>query len=115
MGLHSTRNVEHPVQAEIPIGHEAVRRMAGMINGVPVGNVAEGLMNVPITAHILGGVPMGVSKEAGVVGLDFQVHSYPGLFIVDGSVVPANPGLNPSLTITALAEYAMSKIPRKDN
>jgi cholesterol oxidase len=114
MGLHSTRNVEHPVQAEIPIGHEAVRQMARMINGIPVGNVAEGLMNVPITAHILGGVPMGITKETGVVGLDFQVHSYPGLFIVDGSVVPANPGLNPSLTITALAEYAMSKIPDRD-
>jgi cholesterol oxidase len=48
-----------------------------------------------------------------VVGLDCQVHNYPGLYVVDASIVPANPGVNPSLTITALAEYAMSRIPRK--
>ena len=110
-GLHSTRNVDRPVQAEIPIGHEAVHRMAASIDGVPVGNVAEGLLNIPITAHILGGVPMGRSIQDGVVDLNLEVHGYPGLYIVDGSIVPANPGLNPSLTITALAEYAMSNIP----
>ena len=49
----------------------------------------------------------------GVVGLDCQLHGYPGLFVVDGSIVPANPGVNPSLTITALAEYAMSAVPAK--
>ncbi|MGD8633953.1 MAG: GMC oxidoreductase, partial [Anaerolineales bacterium] len=111
--LHSTRNVDRPVQAEIPVGHEAVGLMAEAIGGIPVGNIAEGLLNVPITAHILGGVPIGRSQEEGVVDLDFEVHGYPGLYVVDGSVVPANPGLNPSLTITALAEYAMSKIPPK--
>jgi cholesterol oxidase len=110
-GLHSTRDVEKPVQAEVPIGHEVVNRMARAIDGIPVGNIAESLLNVPITAHILGGVPIGLSKEKGVVDLNFEVYGYPGLYIVDGSVVPANPGLNPTLTITALAEYAMSKIP----
>lgn len=112
--LHSTRNVDRPVEAEIPVGHEAVKRMANSIGGIPVGNVPEGLLNVPITAHILGGVPIGPSLEDGVIDLDFEVHGYPGLYVVDGSAVPANPGLNPSLTITALAEYAMSKIPPKD-
>ena len=47
-----------------------------------------------------------------VVGPDFQVHGFPGLYVIDGSIMPANPGVNPSLTITALAEYAMSRIPR---
>ncbi len=50
-----------------------------------------------------------------MVDLDFQVHEYPGLYVVDGSVMPANPGVNPSLTITALAEYAMSRIPSKES
>ena len=49
----------------------------------------------------------------GVIDLDFQIFNYPGLYVVDGSVMPANPGVNPSLTITALAEYAMSKIKPK--
>jgi cholesterol oxidase len=70
----------------------------------------EGLFDIPMTAHILGGCPIGLDTEEGVVNLDFQVNNYPGLFIVDGSVVPANPGINPSLTITALAEYAMSRV-----
>jgi cholesterol oxidase len=66
-----------------------------------------------MTAHLLGGVPFGRNREEGVIGLDCQVHGYPGLYVVDGSIVPANPGVNPSLTITALAEYAMAQIPPK--
>lgn len=56
---------------------------------------------------------MGVDAQKGVVDVTCQVHNYPGLYVVDGSIVPANPGINPSLTITALAEYAMSCIPAK--
>ena len=76
-------------------------------------SISESLLNIPMTAHILGGVPFGESAEDGVVGLDCQVHNYPGLHVVDGSIMPANPGVNPSLTITALAEYAMSRVPEK--
>ena len=112
-GLLSSRAVTKPVPAEIPIGHEVARKMAAELKGVPVGNVAVGLLNMPITAHILGGCPIGEDSQDGVVGMDFQVHGYPGLFIIDGSVVPANPGLNPSLTITAMAEYAVNQIPPK--
>jgi cholesterol oxidase len=61
----------------------------------------------------MGGVPLGRDESEGVVDVDFQVHNYPGLYVVDGSIMPGNPGVNPSLTITALAEYAMSKIPPK--
>jgi cholesterol oxidase len=68
-------------------------------------------LNIPLTAHILGGVPFGRDDQDGVIDLDCQVHNYPGLYVVDGSIMPANPGVNPSLTIAALAEYAMSRIP----
>ncbi|MGD8368939.1 MAG: GMC oxidoreductase, partial [Desulfobacterales bacterium] len=51
------------------------------------------------------------SAQDGVVGLNCEVHNYPGLFVVDGSIMPANPGVNPTLTIAALAEYAMAQIP----
>ncbi|MDX2121571.1 MAG: GMC family oxidoreductase, partial [Gemmatimonadota bacterium] len=57
------------------------------------------------------GCPIGADAEEGVIGADCQVHGYPGLYVVDGSIMPANPGVNPSLTITALAEYAMSQVP----
>ncbi len=111
LGLTSDRRVESPVQAEIAIGHEVTRRMAAKIQGAPMGNLLEGALNIPMTAHILGGVPIGRSPEEAVIDMDFQVFNYPGLYVIDGSVLPANPGLNPSLTITAVAEYAMSKIP----
>ena len=85
--------------------------VAKKVNGIPQGSINESLLNIPMTAHILGGCPFGLDDEEGVIGLDCQVHNYPGLYVVDGSIVPGNPGVNPSLTITALAEYAMSRIP----
>ena len=63
---------------------------------------------------MLGGCPIGSDAFEGVVGLDCQVHDYPGLYVVDGSIIPANPGVNPSLTIAAFAEYAMSLVPVKE-
>jgi cholesterol oxidase len=77
---------------------------------MPASSIVERVLGVPMTAHILGGCPMGASADEGVVGLDAQVHGYPGLFVVDGSIMPGNPGVNPSLTITALAEYVMSRV-----
>jgi len=56
---------------------------------------------------------MGLNPDEGVIGIDCQVHNYPGLYVVDNSIMPANPGVNPSLTTTALAEYAMSRIPAR--
>jgi cholesterol oxidase len=91
----------------IPIGHEAVRRMATEIGGFPGGSIGD-VFDIPMTAHILGGATIGDSAETGVVDPYQRVHGYPGLHIADGSVIPANLGVNPSLTITALAERAMS-------
>ena len=72
---------------------------------------AETLMGVPSTAHILGGACMGDSIETGVIDKNHEVFGYEGLYVIDGSAISANPGVNPSLTISALAERAMSKIP----
>lgn len=112
-GLVTTPDKEHSVPSKIDIGHRITRRFAEKTNGIPAGSIVETLLNIPTTAHFIGGVPFGLSAEDGVIGLDCQVHNYPGLYVIDGSIIPANPGVNPSLTITALAEYAMSWVPPK--
>jgi cholesterol oxidase len=111
-GLVSQQDTENNIPTHIEIGHRVTRDFSQRIGGTPAGSINEGLFNMPLTAHILGGCPMGSDDQEGVVGVDCQVHNYPGLYVIDGSIVPANPGINPSLTITALAEYAMSPIPR---
>jgi len=111
--LVSEPDAERSIPTKLDIGHEVTRRFASRTNGIAMGSINEGLFDIPMTAHILGGCPFGESAAEGVVGPDFQVHGYPGLYVVDGSIMPANPGVNPSLTITALAEYAMSRIPRR--
>lgn len=114
-GLTSERDQERPIPAEIPIGHEVARLIAETGDGEALGNVVEGLLNKPFTAHILGGCPIGRTPEEGVVDLKLEAFGHPGLYIVDGSVIPANPGMNPSLTISAFAEYAMSRISDSSN
>ena len=111
--LVSQPDAEKSIPTKIDIGHQVARKFAKKINGIPAGTMNEGLLNIPMTAHILGGCPFGATSQEGVIDLDCQVHNYPGLYVVDGSIMPANPGVNPSLTITALAEYAMSRMPPK--
>ncbi|HEX5691039.1 MAG TPA: GMC family oxidoreductase, partial [Roseiflexaceae bacterium] len=103
-GLVSRPDDDHAIPSSIPIGHHVTRRFAEITGGIPSGTINEALLNVPMTAHILGGCPFGSDANEGVVDLTCQVHNYPGLYVVDGSIVPANPGVNPSLTIAALAE-----------
>ncbi len=112
-GLVAERDADHQIHARVDAGHDVTREFAGRINGAALGSVTENVFNLPTTAHILGGAPMGQNAEEGVVDENFEVHNYKGMYIIDGSIMPANPGVNPSLTITALAEYAMSKIKRK--
>ena len=111
--LVSQPDAEKSIPTKIDIGHQVARKFAKKINGIPAGTINEGLLNIPMTAHILGGCPFGATPQEGVVDLDCQIYNYPGLYVVDGSIMPANPGVNPSLTITALAEYAMSRMPPK--
>jgi len=101
------------VPSFIPVGQEALNRYAKKVNGVPHNAFSEVIFGLASTAHILGGCPMGKSNEEGVVDDHFKVHGYPDFYILDGSIMPCNLGVNPSLTITALSEYAMSQIPTK--
>jgi cholesterol oxidase len=73
--------------------------------------VLEAWANIPTTAHILGGVVIGKDAASGVVDSQSRLFGYQNFLVCDGSVMPANPGVNPSLTITALAEHAMSHVP----
>lgn len=96
----------------IPVGHDVVRRIAAKIGGFPGGTVGD-IFDIPMTAHILGGATIGDSPQTGVVDAYHRVFGYQGLHVVDGSAVPANLGVNPSLTITAMAERAMACWPNK--
>jgi cholesterol oxidase len=95
----------------IPEANEFARKVAQVAGGTAMSMVTEILFNVPGTAHILGGCPMGASADEGVVDARHRVFGYENLYVCDGSVISANLGVNPSLTITALAERAMSFIP----
>lgn len=113
-GNIAMRNDKHQrVPAFIPIGQEVMKRYAQKVGGIAQNAWPEILLDMPMTAHILGGCPMGRTKKEGVVNERFQVHGYKNMYILDGSVIPCNLGVNPSLTITALSEYAMSNIPKK--
>ncbi len=110
-GMVADKEPGYEISAQVEGSHKMTRDFAVRTNGIALGSIGENLLNLPTTAHILGGAPIGKNADEGVVDESFAIHNYPGLYIVDGSIVPANPGINPSLTITALAEYAMSQIP----
>ncbi len=96
----------------LPVGHEVARRLASKIGGNPSGTWGE-IFGVPMTAHFLGGCAIGASLPDGVIDQWHRVFGYPGLHVVDGSAIPANPGVNPSLTITAMAERAFAYWPNR--
>jgi len=110
--LRTTQGHGAPNPTWIPAGSEAVRLLAEEIGGIPGGPVTDAF-NVPMTAHILGGAAIGATPAEGVVDGYHRVFGHPGLHVVDGAAVAANLGVNPSLTITAQAERAMSFWPNK--
>src|SRR6266508_4014624 len=112
-GLVAEEEPGYEIHAQVKGSHELTRDFAKRTNGAPLGSLGENLLGLPTTAHILGGAPIGKDASEGVVNENFEIHNYEGLYIIDGSIMPANPGVNPSLTITALAEYALSKIESK--
>ncbi|WP_054245899.1 GMC oxidoreductase [Rhodococcus opacus] len=96
----------------IPQGHTAIRKVAERIGGDPGGSFAD-VVNIPMTAHFLGGCTIGDSPDTGVVDPYLRAYGHDGLHVADGSVVSANLGVNPSLTITAQAERAFALWPNK--
>jgi cholesterol oxidase len=96
----------------LPVGHRVARLLAGQIGGIAGGSLPEAF-NVPVTAHILGGAVIGATPAEGVVDAYQRVFGHPGLHVLDGAAVSANPGVNPALTITAQAERAMAFWPNR--
>ncbi|HEX2223067.1 MAG TPA: GMC family oxidoreductase [Thermoanaerobaculia bacterium] len=114
-GLTSRRAPGEPgIPSYIPVANEGARHLAKTTGAFPSSAINEVLLNVPTTAHILGGAAMGSSPEEGVIDSRNRVFGYENLYVIDGSMIPGNLGVNPSLTITALAEHAMSHIAVKD-
>jgi cholesterol oxidase len=97
--------------ASIPEATDLARRVGEKVDGLPQGLVTELLLDTPTTAHILGGACMGQDAEQGVIDHRHRAFGYQGLYVIDGAAISANPGVNPSLTITALAERAMTFVP----
>ncbi|MBT8212762.1 MAG: GMC family oxidoreductase N-terminal domain-containing protein, partial [Acidimicrobiia bacterium] len=115
LGTHLTseRSVGEPNPSYIPVANEAARVAAEVMDGFPGSSLNEVLLDVPTTAHILGGACVGASPEGGVIDAYHRVFGHPGLHVIDGAAIGANLGVNPSLTITSMAERAMSMWPNR--
>ena len=98
----------------LPVANETARRVAEASGGRPLNLLGESVAGLSITAHVLGGAPIGHDVQSGVVDVNQEVFGYPGLYVMDGSTVPVNLGVNPSLTITAMAERAARLVPSPD-
>ncbi|MBN1348924.1 GMC family oxidoreductase [candidate division KSB1 bacterium] len=109
----ASKNDGKKIPTYIPEANDAVRGMARRLDAIPQNAITEVLLNVPMTAHILGGCIIGRDAESGVIDPYHRVFGYQNMYVVDASAIPANLGVNPALTITAMAERAMSFVPEK--
>jgi cholesterol oxidase len=109
--LQTEQDPERPNPTFIPIANQAAEWFAKRTGGIAQSALTEALFNIPTTAHILGGAVIAPDPSQGVVDARQHVFGYENLLVCDGSAIPANVGVNPSLTITALAEHAMSHVP----
>lgn len=100
-------------QAFIPEALTLSKKFGKIVNGIPYANFVDVLLGTPTTAHILGGAVMGKNAAEGVIDKHCNVFGYKNMLVCDGSMISANPGVNPSLSITAISEYAMENIPTK--
>ena len=111
--LTSTQDSDTPNPSYIPVANEAARVAAESMGGFPGSSINEVLLDVPTTAHIIGGTCIGADSDNGVIDPYQRVFGHPGLHVADGSALPGNLGVNPSLTITAMTERAMAYWPEK--
>ena len=111
--LRTEQDAERPNPTYIEAANRAAEWVAERYGGTAQSSLLEAVANIPSTAHILGGAVIGSDPEHGVVDRDHRVFGYENLLVCDGSTVPANPGVNPSLTIVAMTERAIAKIPDK--
>jgi len=111
--LQTEQDPERPNPTFIPAAEQVARWFAKRTGGTAQSALTESVRNTPTTAHILGGAVVGPDSERGVVDGANRAYGYENLLVCDGAAIPANPGVNPSLTITAKAEHAMSLIPPK--
>lgn len=102
--------LEKPAPVFVEAGHRAAQWLAQRTGGIPLSSVAE-VVNIPTTVHIFGGAFIGKDASSGVVDENLHVFGYQNLLVCDAAAMPANPGVNPALTITAIAEYGMAQIP----
>jgi cholesterol oxidase len=114
VALQTEQDPERPNPTFIPVANQAAEWLAERTGGIAQSSVMEATLNIPTTAHILGGAVIGHGPEDGVVDSRQRVFGYENLMVCDGAAIPANVGVNPSLTITALAEHAMSQVPPKE-
>jgi cholesterol oxidase len=111
--LQTEQDPDNPNPTYIDAANDAAQRLADRVGGLPQSSIFEALGNIPSTAHILGGAVIARDPDGGVIDCDGRVFGYSNMLVSDGSAIPANPGVNPSLTITALAERTLSKVPPK--
>ncbi|MCS7204764.1 MAG: GMC family oxidoreductase [Leptospiraceae bacterium] len=113
--LTSELDEGEPPPTYIPIANEFARKLSKHINGIPRSSINEVLFDIPMTAHILGGACIGRTPDDGVIDEKNRLFHYQNFYVCDGSMIPANLGVNPSLSIVAFTERAMSFIPPKND
>ena len=115
-GLKTTLNKnEQKPTAFIPEALNFAKAYAKKIKAIPQVIATESITGFPSTAHILGGACMGEDETKGVIDKNNKVFNYKNMYVFDGSMISANPGVNPALSITAISEYGMSKIKANPN
>ena len=114
LGLSSKLQAGPAPTTNNPAAKKLANEYAKIVDGEPYMTISESLLGIPTTAHILGGAVMGKTIDEGVIDANNHVFNYKNMLVCDGSMISANPGVNPSLTITAITEYAMAQIPAKN-
>jgi cholesterol oxidase len=109
--ISSEWNSTERVPKYFPLANQVAERLAEKMDGDPSSNFPEVVFNLTSTAHILGGCPMARDASEGVIDSQGRLFGYDHFYVADGSIIPVNLSVNPSLTITALSEWVMSKIP----